>query len=1468
MTSLTADALEVLGDLERNEARLLTWGVVDAAMAEEEVLACIQASVEYRDADVDLEELFNTLLEAGLLLEARDVGPEHYRTRMAEAVRLFARLRQWLHGRTWMAAPNLVADFRFSLRPRIYPRRDLSPQSAIATLDGRLTDRRRDALEALLASGSSHAERKLATFQAEAAQRILRGLAAGRAGGTIVTAGTGSGKTLAFYLPALSWLSEHLGSPPAARIVAIYPRNELLKDQLGQCLAEIDRMGTLGERPIRVGTLFGQTPTTAKHVVGKYAPWEHHGSGGRVCPYLQCPRCRGPVIWPDADREASAPIERLVCTAPTCTWQGTEAALPITREALKRQPADILFTTTEMLNRVMSHREFRSVIGTDGRRRPALMLLDEVHTYGGTSGAHVAHLLRRWHHAAGGQVQFVGLSATLRDAAGFFSALTGLRDDLVREIAPAPHTMTHQGMEYVLALRGNPMAQTALLSTTIQALMLSARIVDPRGLERVAGSRVFAFTDKLDIANRLFHFYSDAEGWGPFGRPSPREPLASLRAPDRVDGERDLARAAGQVWDAATDIGHDLTGSRVQVGLTTSQQSGVQDRDVIVATAALEVGYNDEHVGLVLQHKAPRDPAAFLQRRGRAGRRPQQRPWTVAVLSDYGRDRIAYQAYEQLFDPSLPARSLPVANQAVRRMQAAFATLDWLSRKRQIGYSVWDDLTRPRSQRAQSALAELVERVLTDQAAGQELKRHLIDALRIDGDDADALLWTPPRGILTEVLPTALRRLQSGWHHVVAGAGGDLQAPTSPLPDFVPPNLFSDLQLPEVTVTTPKRKDSAEVDEHPLPVLTALTEFAPGNVSFRYALEGAWAASWVPIDTAVEMDGEWRLNLESFCVTYDELAPMTTDDGPLRVLRPWRLRTLRRPQQVLDTSRGWLVWAGGPIATDPATHVDLPRGTNWDQVIRRAESHLHTTQSAVKVRRHADSFVADIGYQGGEREYVAGRFVAGEDRAAVGFEYDADALAFHIEVPTMGLLPEAAERQRLAAFRTAWFAERLGRDRALDGLASSFQREQLERAYLATIADLALDADTGLQAARLAVRAEFSQRLTDALDALYDTQDTLTAPSRGLDDLKDLAHEPAVATALDRAAEALTEPLEPDAEEWARERFGASLAAALADASQALCREFDLEAEVVVDIERTTADANVVWLVERSPGGGGVTETVVRRILERPRHFLALLDRAVQPSDFEVVDVALRDVLDQAVVDGSPVHSAFAHYRAATSNDERVSALEEIRTRLTEIGVPAVHSVIAAIAARLIRFGSSAATDEAIHLLARRWNDAEETLAIELDPAVFAFTQRKNADVDALVPDTAQALERRRLGAVASTLWIRGWRARAEGLSTYSPYKESPPTDRLALEHFRGVAAAPIDLDASEWRTRADGQLRERGLCVIEHADPAKVAGALRNVTAVPTDTGALLLHPTVAALEATRSTSRATLILDDGTLT
>ena len=105
--------------------------------------------------------------------------------------------------------------------------------------------------------------------------------------------------------------------------------------------------------------------------------------------------------------------------------------------------------------------------------------------------------------------------------------LTGIAPSRIAEIRPADDDLEARGMEYMLALRGDPSSGTSLLSTTIQALMLLRRVLASDRNDEF-GRRVFAFTDNLDVINRLFHNLLDAEGWDAFGRPSASRALASI----------------------------------------------------------------------------------------------------------------------------------------------------------------------------------------------------------------------------------------------------------------------------------------------------------------------------------------------------------------------------------------------------------------------------------------------------------------------------------------------------------------------------------------------------------------------------------------------------------------------------------------------------------------------------------------------------------------------------------------------------------------------------------------------------------------------------------------------------------------------------------------------------------------------------------------------------------------------------
>src|SRR5262249_49526841 len=143
--------------------------------------------------------------------------------------------------------------------------------------------------------------------------------------------------------------------------------------------------------------------------------WRKRG-GDFISPSIRCPICGSQMKWRKADIESKT--ERLVCLAAGCNGTTSPDTLRLTRETIRRDHPDFLLTTIEMLNQRLSDAFNRHIfgVGVSEKKRPQFVLLDEVHTYSGTSGAQAALVLRRWRYLLSAPVKLVGLSATLRQA--------------------------------------------------------------------------------------------------------------------------------------------------------------------------------------------------------------------------------------------------------------------------------------------------------------------------------------------------------------------------------------------------------------------------------------------------------------------------------------------------------------------------------------------------------------------------------------------------------------------------------------------------------------------------------------------------------------------------------------------------------------------------------------------------------------------------------------------------------------------------------------------------------------------------------------------------------------------------------------------------------------------------------------------------------------------------------------------
>lgn len=1478
--------------------RSLAWGFTSGLLTEDETLELIGGGLRAEDA---LEEL----LEARLVSELTSLsGGRCYRSRLAEAVRLITANRQLFPNKPWQGAPRLVADFRIDRRRRRFPRRDRRPDDVLAD-SGEIiapTPVRRAVWNSL----TGHPGMQLAAFQERATVRLSMRV---EDGGTIVTAGTGSGKTIAFYIPAMLAIGEAIGPEHWVKALAIYPRVELLKDQFAEAFRmarAIDgALASNGRRPISIGALFRATPRHASAKELQDHGWTKRGRDW-TCPWMRCPSCDGEMLWRGVDLDGAR--ERLTCARPGCGSQTDERHVVLTRQRIQQQPPDLLFTTTEILNQRISDQWTRPVFGIGSSRKPFLALLDEVHTYAGTGGAQAALTLRRWRHLLGAPVHWAGLSATLGDAARFFADLTGASNDRVVEISPASDEFEETGAEYQLLLRGDPASRASLLSTTIQTAMLVSRVLDPPNAHAASGAfgrRAFLFTDDLDVTNRLFDDLRDAEAYTIFGIPDQnRQPLAALRAAGADDRARDLE---GQRWRICEDIGHRLD-QRLIIGRTTSQDAGVSpDANVIVATSALEVGFNDPHVGAIIQHKAPRGMASFLQRRGRAGRARAMRPLTVTVLSDYGRDRALYQSYERLFDPQLEPQYLPVGNPYVLKMQATFAFFDWLAAET-VGFEkawAWDILSRPIDnpstsvaavlQRVKAKLGKLVQ---GDDAETDSLRAHLMGALRIDEPTAQGLLWGAPRSLLLEAAPTLVRRLFRRWRLAFPAGDSllDLHEPYHPLPDFVPRNLFSDLSLPEVRVLIPPATANHDWRTETMPVLQALRQFVPGRVTRRFAFERGGLSHWVPVDPAVPVQ-ERRISdyahehefVGEFFATLNDRG----DDGPLLVFRPWTVRLEKVARsEALPSSNAQLTWRTDIVARGDPVSVPVAPRSPWRPFVSSVDFYLHRFRASAAVRRFAPTAHAAVRTLKDEFS-VALHFRSDDNRAAaIGFELEVDGFRLDVVLPSgeqisAGLLSP----QTLRGSKLAYLRERFRDDAQLPPELNSFQRDWLFQLLTAAlVAGVATGRDVASLEDDLFSDAHIDDVFRDVMHGYFGAL-PFSLPDDADEDFEgdgseeedDEGESPASQTlhaaprlqkalALHLARPEVRERLRAIAREaltfdvaafnfWLRRLVLETLGEAMLQACIAAApRQATLD-NLLVDIrEASEAHPASIWITETTLGGAGVLESFAERFAGEANSFFDAVEAALAPTDFELVDGGLRRILSLAGAE-QDVRNGMARLRATESHSESAAIWRALSSTLTKHGgVDLNHALVVALNSRLLRPGADPALDELLAALTTHWDSLENRLGMAVGLREFAYAvssekvwgDRVRAYIAANLPGAAAA-NVSVFAAVFGMLWPRESEVRRTSLSAYNPYRAARATDPAVVrELLLRRTIRTVDLSTPDWKEALYAAFAEDGACRLRAstAQARELRAALVLLGTTPADVGVLQFFPVVERIQ------------------
>jgi hypothetical protein len=871
------------------------------------------------------------------------------------------------------------------------------------------------------------------------------------------------------------------------------------------------------------------------------------------------------------------------------------------------------------------------------------------------------------------------------------------------------------------------------------------------------------------------------------------------------------------------------------------------DAQVIVATATLEVGFDDDRVGAVVQHKAPHDAAQFLQRKGRAGRNMLTRPWTVVVLSDWGRDRQAWEGYDALFDPDLPPRNLPIENLYVLRIQAVYALMDWLAAE--LDYkeneSTWADLSGPAAalypgnerwqaatRRRQHAISALLGRLLRSGPERQRLRRHLVKALGLGGGEiaesvVDSLLWDSPRPLLLAVVPTIRRQLADQWRGEEPQPDNAGLRTRTPLRAFVPGNLFDDLLVPDVELVVPGKQGQLDV-EH-LPALRALREFTPGNVTRHFGIWATHKRHWLPLPVGSD-DAQLQVDLVETYQVRNPIDVLDLADDRVPVYSPVSAALKPVPEVTRDFSAVQPHWEFHVSALGSGNDVRLDSGAR--KVLTTLFAHVHAQGGGVRTMRFARTAGGTVWEP--QARVVRLHFGVGSGEswrpAAVGVDIHCDALEGVVRMPNDVRSPDPAER-------TSRLRHHLLVEADLPNELSSFDRESLAEIVLLAIVSTRME-------------GEFPSDDRRWADALVSAASTLGLIPDG-DDHEQSEHgrnwatwctDMNVISAVTAATrEVLSEDRSPAWTAWWRRRYTLSVADLAVEALSSLCHGVDVE-ELAIDL--APDDDTRFWVSEPSPGGTGQVEAFLRVLTQDPEAFSRALEDALVPSSVDTLDEELVSLLRD---DSDKVRDALTELREAwtaghTAVAEAVRRVDEAaRSEGLTLGGPARSS----LSTRLAGPGAHP------HLLGEivAWLDlrdaAAEVAGLEVGPRTLGTLLAREERLDEVLHLGHEATTQRRARAVANVLWP--WGEPASSPTLYGPpLQPSPNTVRAH------VKLGPPEFDVTPWnddrRLALHDALREHREVMLRagHAERLALRAALVDLQAHPVEVGPLLCHPVV----------------------
>lgn len=729
--------MNLLQHMELLEAEQINLGLYNTQVTLDSLRKRIEETEKQVLTEKEVENQLRQLVDKGEVIEWK-LG--FFRSRIAETVRCLRLLRQRLWWQEEISeAPLIVEDVRVMFRQRNRPRRNAVnvseaipkdiPQSIAQAFEGMMdfstfSDFQARAIEAIY-------------YCAQKGNPLDEAFII--AGDT----GAGKTEAFLFpILLNLANEPQDQQKQPGVRAVFVYPRIRLARNQLSRMLRYTRNFQAAGGPELKIGIQNRDVPRNQHDLQQKWRKkkvmngktW-HQVELLETCLNKTC----GGHYWVAQDDPS---IEKC-CPSLICDTCGDKIqTLFLTQAALEKNAPHLLIITDVSLSQWLAREKYTHLWGlwSDpvNTIAPRFLVLDEVHLYEQIKGAHIARLIKRFQARVRLVYNYidmktrrpivVGVSATLQDERRFLAKLLDIdpyhdsqRYQQLRVIKPEDNELEPtEGREryiFVYPRRLSPTPKNPNYRINDQAAAIQIVMCAMHNLKTEPEWRGLAFFDSINDLRQFRHNYARdpnlnhqwIAGYDSSGReipPANEDELWRVRTDRRPSQSQmrskiinqcvsDCATRAkqaslyeclhfreGDCWVFAKEWGWNKplkVASAVFAG-SEPESSALDNKDLIPTSPSLEVGYDDDAIQLVYQHKAPPSAASFIQRRGRAGRDPDDSPVIITLLWPYRQDDAFYFFHpETLYDPTFADVPLNAGNFNVQRTHTLLAFFDLLA---------------------------------------------------------------------------------------------------------------------------------------------------------------------------------------------------------------------------------------------------------------------------------------------------------------------------------------------------------------------------------------------------------------------------------------------------------------------------------------------------------------------------------------------------------------------------------------------------------------------------------------------------------------------------------------------------------------------------------------------------------------------------------------------------------------------